>query len=470
MRVILGQPLDVVVERVQATCGHDPGLPERPAEHLLPAPRLVDQLARAGEHRPDRRPQALGEVDPGGVEPARVIAPPTRPTRPPRSSIARRPYAPATRAGGRPRARPDRLRAATRGRRRGSSSARPTRASIAACTAWPRAVRGLELLGVKMPPAPSSTRTISPDSTAGPPASELIGCEVRSRTHLVAAGRACSETRSRCTSSRWAGIPPPACRATSATRSSSACVVGSSPRCSSADHSRSDRRPHALCRPGLGVAVQVDRRHSGQPIAGAAQSQLQRARATDAPPGRSTSRPDVDRSSVSRVHRERRARGRRVHAQRTASAAGRSGGRHGRTRPGRRGCRATSCGWRAVQGERHQRTAIGSRGRPLNRQARRPRRADPTPPPPSACSWARIASIPIALDPVDRRAQPDRLGDLRRPASNFQGRSVQVDSFAATVRIMWPPPMNGGISSSSARRPCKTPIPVGPYALWPVHA
>jgi hypothetical protein len=56
------------------------------------------------------------------------------------------------------------------------------------------------------------------------------------------------------------------------------------------------------------------------------------------------------------------------------------------------------------------------------------------------------------------------------PASNFHGRSVQVDSFAATVRIMWPPPMNGGISSRSARRPCRTPMPVGPYALCPVHA
>ena len=48
------------------------------------------------------------------------------------------------------------------------------------------------------------------------------------------------------------------------------------------------------------------------------------------------------------------------------------------------------------------------------------------------------------------------------PASNFQGRSVHVDSLAATVRIMCPPPMNGGISSSSARRPWSTPIPVGP--------
>ena len=48
------------------------------------------------------------------------------------------------------------------------------------------------------------------------------------------------------------------------------------------------------------------------------------------------------------------------------------------------------------------------------------------------------------------------------PASNFHGRSVQVDSVAVTCLIMCPPPMNGGIRSSSSRRPCRTPIPVGP--------
>ena len=45
-----------------------PGLAHRAAEPLLPAPRLVDEVARAGEHGADRRAEPLGEIDPGGVE------------------------------------------------------------------------------------------------------------------------------------------------------------------------------------------------------------------------------------------------------------------------------------------------------------------------------------------------------------------------------------------------------------------
>ena len=71
--VVVGEPLDVVVERVQAAGGHDPRLPERAAHLLLPAPRLVDQLARAGEHGAHRRAEALREVEPGGVEAAREL-------------------------------------------------------------------------------------------------------------------------------------------------------------------------------------------------------------------------------------------------------------------------------------------------------------------------------------------------------------------------------------------------------------
>src|SRR5436190_1088972 len=39
------------------------------------------------------------------------------------------------------------------------------------------------------------------------------------------------------------------------------------------------------------------------------------------------------------------------------------------------------------------------------------------------------------------------------PPSNLAGRSAQVISSRRTVRIIDPPPMNGGISSSSSRRP-----------------
>ena len=70
--------------------------------------------------------------------------------------------------------------------------------------------------------------------------------------------------------------------------------------------------------------------------------------------------------------------------------------------------------------------------------------------------------MPIARIQSTAAPSPIASAICEVPASNFHGRSVQVDSFAATVRIMWPPPMNGGISSSSARRPCRTPIPVGP--------
>ena len=44
-RVIVREPVDVVIERVQPRRGDDPGLPHRPAEEVLLAPRLRHQLA-----------------------------------------------------------------------------------------------------------------------------------------------------------------------------------------------------------------------------------------------------------------------------------------------------------------------------------------------------------------------------------------------------------------------------------------
>ena len=72
--VVVGQPLDVVVERVQAGRGDHARLAHRAAPHLLVAPRLGDQLRRAGQHGADRRAEALGQVDPGGVEAVGVRA------------------------------------------------------------------------------------------------------------------------------------------------------------------------------------------------------------------------------------------------------------------------------------------------------------------------------------------------------------------------------------------------------------
>ena len=70
---------------------------------------------------------------------------------------------------------------------------------------------------------------------------------------------------------------------------------------------------------------------------------------------------------------------------------------------------------------------------------------------------------------LDRRAEPHRLVAAEVPASNLKGSSFQVERSRSTREIMWPPPRNGRIPSSSSRRPCSMPI-VGPRALWPVQA
>src|SRR6185312_12432827 len=44
--VIVGEAVDVMVERVDAGRGANTGLPHRPAEALLPAPDVVDEGAR----------------------------------------------------------------------------------------------------------------------------------------------------------------------------------------------------------------------------------------------------------------------------------------------------------------------------------------------------------------------------------------------------------------------------------------
>ena len=54
------------------------------------------------------------------------------------------------------------------------------------------------------------------------------------------------------------------------------------------------------------------------------------------------------------------------------------------------------------------------------------------------------------------------------PASNLCGGGANVEWSIQTLSIISPPPRNGGISSSSSRRPQSTPMPVGPHILWPV--
>jgi len=65
--VIVREPVDVVVERENAGGGANAGLAHRAAKALLPAPDLVDEIARAGDHGADRRTEPFREIDPGGI-------------------------------------------------------------------------------------------------------------------------------------------------------------------------------------------------------------------------------------------------------------------------------------------------------------------------------------------------------------------------------------------------------------------
>jgi hypothetical protein len=67
-RVIVREPLDVVVERVDPGRSDDPRLPHRTAELVLESPGLPHQLVGAGDQRPERAPEPLGEADRDRVE------------------------------------------------------------------------------------------------------------------------------------------------------------------------------------------------------------------------------------------------------------------------------------------------------------------------------------------------------------------------------------------------------------------
>src|SRR5205814_7612314 len=72
-RVIVGEALDVVVERVQRGRCEDPRLPERAAEQVLALPRTLDERRRAGEDRAGRAAEALREADSDGVREMRPV-------------------------------------------------------------------------------------------------------------------------------------------------------------------------------------------------------------------------------------------------------------------------------------------------------------------------------------------------------------------------------------------------------------
>jgi hypothetical protein len=52
-------------------------------------------------------------------------------------------------------------------------------------------------------------------------------------------------------------------------------------------------------------------------------------------------------------------------------------------------------------------------------------------------------------------------------ASKRRGGDRKSARIGVTSLIICPPVMNGGMDASSSRRPHRTPIPVGPYVLWP---
>ena len=66
--VVVGEPVDVVVERVQAGGRDDPRLAHRAAEQVLQPPRVAHHLVTAGEHRAERAAEPLREAERDRVE------------------------------------------------------------------------------------------------------------------------------------------------------------------------------------------------------------------------------------------------------------------------------------------------------------------------------------------------------------------------------------------------------------------
>ena len=168
--VVVGEPLDVVVERVDAGRRDDPRLAHRAAEEVLQPPRLSHHLGRAGEQRAERAAEALREAERDGVEAAPISAAST-----PLAIAAFRSRAPSrwTREAELAREaarlvdlleRPDPP-AARVVRVLDPDDARARRVDRRS------PVRRADLLGVKRPATPGRPRMTTPEWTAGPPSS-----------------------------------------------------------------------------------------------------------------------------------------------------------------------------------------------------------------------------------------------------------------------------------------------------------
>ena len=73
-RVVVREPVDVVVERVDARRGDDPGLAHRAAEEVLLAARLGHPLGGARDERAERAAEALREAERDRVDVAAPIS------------------------------------------------------------------------------------------------------------------------------------------------------------------------------------------------------------------------------------------------------------------------------------------------------------------------------------------------------------------------------------------------------------
>ena len=72
-RVIVGEAIDVVVERIQTGSSDDPCLAHRASEQVLLTPRALHQLARAREQCAERAAEALREAERHRVEAGRDL-------------------------------------------------------------------------------------------------------------------------------------------------------------------------------------------------------------------------------------------------------------------------------------------------------------------------------------------------------------------------------------------------------------
>jgi hypothetical protein len=91
--VVVGEPVDVVVEGMQPSGREDPDLTHPAAVALAPDPGLGDRVGRADEHRPDGRAQPLGQAHRDGVELTRHTPRGRHPRRRGRSTAGHRPGA-----------------------------------------------------------------------------------------------------------------------------------------------------------------------------------------------------------------------------------------------------------------------------------------------------------------------------------------------------------------------------------------